>query len=518
MSTRPAANRAGGRKSRLRQHDEARNTSAMSQGTPLAAGFRPLSDDDMRSIHNAALDLLEQVGMATPTPRVVEAALAEGCTLSDSGRLMFPRALVDAMIARAAKNFTVHGRDPKLDFEARNGRVNFCTGGAAVKMLDIDTHQYRPSVLNDLYDLARLCDTLENIQWFTRPIVITDVADIFEFDVNTIYACAAGTRKHIATSISRGDHLYRLLPLLDDLAGGEGCFAKRPFCTVHATTVVSPMNFAGDSLDVACAAIDIGMPIHCQTGPQAGATAPAALAGTLAQAVAETLASLSVINILKPGHPVVLGTWVMVSDLRTGAFSGGGGEQALIGAAAGQMATFYGIPGGMGAGMTDSKLPDNQAGFEKALTMLTASLSGSGFVLESAGMLASLLGCSLEAMVIDNDMLTSIRRIMRGIEVTDETLSVDVIKQVVEGPGHFLGAGQTLDLMNTEYVYPTQADRATPDDWFEGGAKDMWKRAEEKARDVLAHHRPVQIDPETDARIRARFAIHLPPLWQGSGS
>lgn len=514
MSVRSATNRVGGRKSRLRHHEEARNAVTMSQGTPLAAGFRPLSDDDMHRVHNAALDLLEQVGMAAPTPRVVETALAAGCTLSENGRLLFPRSLVETMIMRAAKNFTVHGRDPGLDFEARNGRVNFCTGGAAVKMLDIDTHEYRPSILYDLYDLARLCDTLENIQWFTRPIVITDVVDPFEFDVNTIYACAAGTQKHIATSISQGNHLYRLLPLLDELAGGSGCFAKRPFCTVHATTVVSPMNFAKDSLDVACAAVDIGMPIHCQTGPQAGATAPAALAGILAQVCAETLASLSVVNMMKPGHPVVLGTWVMVSDLRTGAFSGGGGEQALIGAASGQMATFYGIPGGMGAGMTDSKLPDNQAGFEKALTMLTASLSGSGFVLESVGMLASLLGCSLEAMVIDNDMLTSIRRILRGIEVTDETLSVDVIKQVVEGPGHFLGAEQTLDLMNTEYVYPQQSDRRTPEDWFEGGAKDMWKRAEEKAREVLAHHRPIQIDPETDARIRARFPIRLPPLWQ----
>ena len=512
MTARTAPKRTGGRKSRLRSHDEALNAITMSQGTPLAAPFRPLSDEDMHRIHNAALDLLEQVGMATPTVRVTEAALAAGCTLSESGRLMFPRDLVEAMIKRAAKNFTVHGRDPALDFEARNGRVNFCTGGAAVKMLDIDTHEYRPSVLGDLYDLARLCDTLENIQWFTRPIVITDITDLFEFDVNTIYACAAGTQKHIATSISQGDHLHRLLPLLDELAGGEGCFAKRPFCTVHATTVVSPMNFAEESLDVACAAIDIGMPIHLQTGPQAGATAPAALAGTLAQVCAETLASLSVVNILKPGHPVVLGTWVMVSDLRTGAFSGGGGEQALLGAAAGQMATFYGIPGGMGAGMTDSKLPDNQAGFEKALTMLTASLSGSGFVMESAGMLASLLGCSLEAMVIDNDMLTSIRRILRGIEVSDETLSVDVVKQVVESPGHFLGADQTMELMNTEYVYPEQADRATPDDWLEGGAKDIWKRAEEKARDVLANHRPVHINPETDVRIRNSFPIHLPPL------
>ena len=513
MTTNSRRGSSGGRKARLNKHEETRSQLTMCTGSPITAPYQALSHDAVLQVHRAALDLLEQVGMAKATPRVVEVVLANGCQLSESGRLLFPRAIVEEMISVAAKRFTVHGRDPAFDFVAQNGQVNFCTGGAAVKMLDIDTHVYRPSTLTDLYDLARLCDTLENIQWFTRPIVTTDIEDPFELDVNTIYACAAGTQKHIATSIVYGDHVYRLLPLLDHLAGGAGQFAHRPFCTVHATTVVSPMNFAEDSLDVACAAVDIGMPIHLQTGPQAGATAPAALAGTLAQVCAETLASLSVVNMLKPGHSVVLGTWVMVSDLRTGAFSGGSGEQALLGAAAGQMLRYYGIPGGMGAGMTDSKVPDNQAGFEKALTVALAALSGSGFVLESAGMLASLLGCSMEGMVIDNDMLTSIRRIGRGIEVNDETLSVDVIKSVVEGPGHFLGADQTLDIMKTEYVYPQHADRQSPDDWADAGSKDIWKRAEEKVREILAEHRPIQIDPQTDARIRDQFPVHLPKLW-----
>ena len=506
--------RSGGHRARRKQRIDAAKRIGMSKGTDLAACFQPLDQSEVGRVHSAALELLERIGMAAPTDRVKDVALSHGCSLSDKGRLVFPRGLVEDTLAQAAKQFTVHGRDAAFDFEARNGKVNFCTGGAAVKMLDIDTHRYRASTLRDLYDLARLCDTLENIQWFARPVVATDIEDLFELDANTIYACAAGTRKHIATSFTHGDHVRKLVPLLDCLAGGEGRFAKRPFCTVHATTVVSPMTFAPDSLDVACAAVDIGMPIHCQTGPQAGATAPAALAGTLAQVCAEGLASLTVINLLKPGHPVVLGNWAFVSDLRTGAFSGGGGEQALLGAASGQMSAFYGVPGGMGAGMSDSKLPDNQAGFEKALTMVLAALSGGGFVYESAGMLASLLGCSFEAMVIDDDMLSSIRRIARGIEVSDETLSVDVIADVIAGPGHFLGSRQTLELMETEFVYPRHADRSSPDDWFDAGSKDIWDRASSKVRDILQSHRPEQIAPETDARIRDRFVIHLEKSWE----
>jgi trimethylamine--corrinoid protein Co-methyltransferase len=513
MPSKPPTSRSGTRKARLKQREEARKQIKMNPGTDLGTCFKPLSESDVQKIHAAALNLLETVGMAAPTPRVLEAALAHGCSLNNKGRLVFPPGVVEDMLALAAKSFIVHGRNPAFDFEARNGKINFCTGGAAVKMLDIDTHQYRPSTLQDLYDLARVADTLENIQWFARPIVATEIEDIFQFDVNTIYACAAGTQKHIATSITQGDHVYRLVPLLDSLAGGAGEFAKRPFCSVHATTVVSPMNFAEDSLDVACAAIDIGMPIHCQTGPQAGATAPAALAGTLAQVCAEGLASLSVINMLKPGHPVIMGNWAFVSDLRTGAFSGGGGEQALLGAASGQMSAFYGVPGGMGAGMSDSKLPDNQAGFEKALSMSLAALSGSGFVFESAGMLASLMGCSIEAMVIDNEMLSSIRRIARGIEVTEETLSVDVIAEVVESPGHFLGTDQTMALMKTEFVYPEHSDRSSTDDWVDAGSKDIWERTATKAKSILASHYPEQISPEIDSKIRAQYEIHLQPVW-----
>ena len=487
-------------------------------GTELTTQFKPLSNIDVEKIHRAALELLENVGLADPTPRVREFTVENGCLISDKGRLLFPRSLVEDMLDKAAKQFIVHGRNSKFDFEARNGKINFCTGGAAVSMLDIDDRHYRPSTLIDLYDLARLCDTLENIQWVVRPVVATEIDDLFELDVNTVYACAAGTEKHIATSFTQGDHLYRIAPLLDLLAGGEGKYEKCPFCTVHATTIVSPMTFAQDSLDVACAAVDIGMPVHLQTGPQAGATAPAALAGTLVQGCAESLASLSVINMLRPGHPSVIGNWTFVSDLRTGAFSGGGGEQALLGAASGQMSAFYGIPGGMGAGMTDSKVPDNQAGFEKALTMMSAALSGGGFVYESAGMMVSLLGCSFESMLIDDDMLSNIRRIAKGIEVTDESLSVSVVADTVEGPGHFLGHEQTMKLMETEYVYPRQADRSSPNDWQDAGASDAWDRATQRARKILTEHFPEYIDVSTDKLIREQFNIQLPTVNELKGN
>ena len=161
--------------------------------------------------------------------------------------------------------------------------------------------------------------------------------------------------------------------------------------------------------------------------------------------------------------------------------------------------------------MSDSKLPDNQAGHEKGLTVTLAAHAGANLVYESAGMLGSLLACSLEALVIDNDMLGAINRTVRGIEVTDETMSADIIGEVIGGAGHFLGSPQTLDLMEKEYIYPLIGDRLSPDDWSEAGARNATERAHDYVVATLAEHYPSHVDRQTDASIRQRFPIKLAP-------
>jgi len=256
--------------------------------------------------------------------------------------------------------------------------------------------------------------------------------------------------------------------------------------------------------------IKIGAPIWVIVAPQAGATAPAALAGAVVQSVAEALAGLLMIDMVEPGFPVIVGPWPFVSDLRTGAFTGGSGEEAVVSAGAAQMVNFYGLPSSVGAGMTDSKLPDYQAGYEKALTIALAAQSGCNNVSESAGMLGSLMALSLESMVIDNDLLGAVLRTVRGIEVNEETLSYKVIQQVVHGEGHFLRADQTLRLMRTDYEYPALADRSTPGEWEAAGSPDIRQRAGVRVKSILSSHYPDYIDPAIDAKIRERFPILLP--------
>ena len=205
--------------------------------------------------------------------------------------------------------------------------------------------------------------------------------------------------------------------------------------------------------------------------------------------IAETLASLLLIDLIKPGHPVIFGPWPFVTDLRTGSFSGGSGEEAIMSAASAQITNHYGLASSVGAGMTDSKSPDAQAGYEKGITVALAALAGCNNVSESSGMMASLMGYSFESLVIDNDMLGMVMRTVRGIEVNEETLSYRAIKDTVEGEGHFLRDPQTLELMKTEYLYPTLADRSTQEEWEAEGSPDMRQRAEKRAREILSLHR-----------------------------
>ena len=307
--------------------------------------------------------------------------------------------------------------------------------------------------------------------------------------------------------------------MLHVMAGGEDNWRARPFVSQSNCFVVPPMKFAQDACRCLEAAVRGGMPVLLLAAGQAGATSPASLAGAVVQEVAEVLAGLSYVNLIVPGHPAVFGTWPFVSDLRTGAMSGGSGEQALLMAACAQMANYYDLPSGVASGMTDSKLPDAQAGYEKGVTAALVGNAGANLIYESAGMHASLLGCCYESYVIDNDMLGSVQRTIRGIEISDESLAVETIRDVcTQGPGHFLGHAQTLDLMQKDYVYPEVGDRTSPKEWIEQGSRDAGQLARARVAEILASHFPAHIDPAVDAEVRARFPVKLPAAAMRPGS
>jgi trimethylamine--corrinoid protein Co-methyltransferase len=499
--------RVGAREARRAQRNK---RAAGSVGASLRGGtYKPLSDRDIERVHHTALDVLEKVGMGNPLPILRERALARGCWLDDHGRLCFPRALVEDVVAAMPREFVVHGYSPDYDMESAAGRVLFSPGGDAVTTLDVNGRSYRSSTLVDVYDFARLIDWLEHVHDFSQVVIATDIPDLRAADLNMAYAAISGTTKHVCLSPTNAAHVDDIIELMNLIAGGEKKRRERPFCSAGGCCVVSPLTYGDKNSEVCLAATRIGGPVWAVMSPQAGATAPAALAGTLVQVTAESLAALLLVQLVVPGQPMAFGPWPFVSDLRTGAFTGGGGEQALLAAAAAQIGLYYGLPTSVGAGMSDAKWPDAQAGFEKGVTVTAAALAG-GEVSEVAGMMASLMGCSFEAMVIDNDMLGNVARVLRGIEVTEETLSFETIRDVVRDPGHYLGHSQTLSLMESEYLYPGISDRRSQGEWEETGRLDIVAAAHARVREILSTHYPDHIDSATDRKIRERFDILLP--------
>lgn len=187
-------------------------------------------------------------------------------------------------------------------------------------------------------------------------------------------------------------------------------------------------------------------------------------------------------------------------------------------AASAQIANHYGLVSSVASGMTDAKTMDAQAGYEKGITITAAALAGGNLVSAYPGIVGSLMGQSFEGLVIDNDLLGNTQRLLRGIEVNDETLSYEVIAASVRGAGHYLGAEQTLQLMRSEFHYPDIADRTSPGEWQEEGSRTIYERAHDRVGEILSTHYPTYLDPAVDARIRERFPIRLDPADMRPGN
>lgn len=475
----------------------------------IGGRLKPLSTDEVALVEETALSLLETLGLSQATPSMIDKVTAAGGVLSDCGRLLFPRGLVLRTIAEARRGFTLCGQAPEHDLLLGGARVHMSSGGAAPGVFDIATGGYRPSTLADLYDAARLVDAMDNIHHFSRSVVASDIDDTAEMDLNTAYACLVGTSKHVSVSITEPGNVPAIADLCYTIAGGEAAFRARPFLTVMVCHVVPPMRFAEEACDVLEAAIEAGFPVQLISAGQAGATSPASIAGSLVQAVAETLAGLVFARLVDPGVRAIFAPKPLVADLRTGSMCGGGGEQAILMAAAAQMGRHYDLPTSSIAGITDAKTLDAQYGAEKTLAVAMAAHAGSNLVTQAAGMQASLLGVSLEAYVSDNDLLGNILRTVRGVEASPENTAAEVIAAVCQGPGHYLGEPDTYGRMKSDYFYPRIGDRRTPTEWEGDGSRPVGAAARETARALLADHVPMHIPDPMDRDLRARFNIRL---------
>ena len=474
---------------------------------PVGGRLALLDEAELDLIHDAALAILADTGLADPTDEATNLVLGAGGSLSPNGRLLFPPALVERVIDSLPGRITLCGRRPGTDLVLGGTGVHLGSGGASPQILDLYTGRYRDSVLADIYDAARIVEQMDHIHFFSRPMVARDIEDPAAMELNTAWACLAGTSKHVMVSASSVASVDAIAALAHRIAGSEAAFRDRPFLSLNVNHVVPPLRFDPDSVDVLIHAARRGIPVMVNTFGQLGASSPVTIAGCVAQTTAETLAGMVLAWLAAPDVCAIFGPRPMVTDLRTGAMAGGGGEQAKLTAAAIQMARRYGLPSSTIAGASDSKWPDAQAGHEKCLSVTLALQAGADFVTQAAGTQASLMATALESYVIDNDMLGSILSAHTAIEVSEATLDPAAIHAAATGAGHFLGEAETLARMNSDFLYPQIGDRRTIGEWQDDGAADSWKRAHARVCEILAAPPPRLIDAALAAQLETEFDL-----------
>jgi trimethylamine--corrinoid protein Co-methyltransferase len=469
--------------------------------------YKPLTDDEVKRIHEASLEVLRRTGVQVDEPEALALFEQAGANVEGT-RVRLPRSLVEDAVDKAPSRVVLAGRDPEHDLFLEDARVHIGTGGAALQVLDADSGEIRKAVLRDVGDMARIVDALDNIHFYLIPIYPTDVPDE-KVEISKYYASLANTTKHVQAGAYTLRGIRNVVAMCERIAGSPEALRTRPLVSFITSWMVSPLLFATDVTTLLIEVCRQGMPVVLSAAPMAGSTSPITLAGTLAQLTAEQLSGLTLTQLVNPGTPVVMGPIPATADMRSGKYLGGSVELGISNAAITQLAHFYEVPIYNSAGMTDSKLPDIQAGMEKAQSAIQVALAGANFIHHAAGMLEDMSTIAYEQFVIDNEMLGMAMRAVRGIAVDDDTLALEAIDRVGPG-GHYLADDHTMRYMRTEHYYPSNVfDRQGRDQWEVDGRSDAWSRAKEIAHEILATHEPEPLDPGVDGWIRERFAETL---------
>ncbi len=473
-----------------------------------AKPYRLYSEQEAKRIDEAVMWTLENVGIQVNSRQARELLLEGGGKDRGSNTVTLPERLVRECVDRAPSKVTLYGRDERHNLELEDARVYFGTGGTVLHTLDLETGKRRPTTLLDIARVGRLVDALENVHFYLVPLYPNDLAKE-QVDVNRFYAGLANTEKHIMGGIYTGEGLREAISLAEEVAGGADALRERPIVS-FITCTVAPLRIDATYGDFLVEIAKRGLPVAIPSEVVAGITGPMTIAGSTVVQLAETIAGLVIAQLANPGTPVILGTVSTVMDPRRAGYLSGAVEMGLMQAGMAQMAQYYRLPLYATAGMSDSKVPDAQAGYEKAMTALLVGLAGANYIHDAAGPLEFCTTAAYEQYVIDDEILGMVMRCVRGVEVSEDTLGLEAISQVGPG-GHFLTNAHTLKHMRSELFMPRVSDRNLREKWEEKGAMDTRDRARDVAREMLGQHRPPGFAEGVDRKLRERFPkIALP--------
>jgi len=453
----------------------------------LAGGsFKPLTSEAISRVHETVLRIIEEVGCAVNSEIALESLERAGAIVDkERRRVRLSREKALELIGLAPSEVRLCGRNEENDALLGGDRVYTGTGGTALYIYEPDTGQKRPATLDDLKNIARLVDKLDNIHLFLLPTYPNELP-LEQVDVNRFFAGLDNTTKHTMGGVYTLDGANEVIRMAETVAGSAEALRQRPLISI-ITCSISPFIIDGKYGDMVVAIAKSGVPLVCPAEPLCGATSPVTLAGNLVVQTVDSLMGVMLAQAVNPGTPVIFGSVATSTDPRDLKYLAGSVEMGLINAAGAQMAQFYKLPFYATGGMTDSKVLDTQSGYESALTGLLCALAGANFIHDAAGLMEFAMTACYEKYVIDNEILGMVMRAVEGIRVDDETLAYDLIQQVGPG-GNFVTAKHTRRFMRREHYQPTLSDRDSREEWETKGEKMTRERAAETVRTILDSH------------------------------
>ncbi len=462
-----------------------------------------LSPAEVQRIHTATLEVIESVGVKFPSAKAMAIWEAHGATVDrETAIVKVPGHLIEAALKQTPPAYTLAARDPVQDLPLDGNHVFVGTDGCGVEVLDLTTGERRRSGLQDVADIARVADCLPEVAFHWVPVSAQDYPPETR-SLHEIRVIWENSTKHVQTeSIYSEREARAAVEMAAAIAGGREALRQRPLLSIMQCAL-PPLGHDGGSVEAALVAAEAGLPTGFMTMASCASTGPATVAGNLVVGNAEVISGLALIQLAYPGAPVFYAAAQTVMDLRTGAYTGGGPEDFLFGAASNVLADFYNVPLSMGSFATGAKEPNWQAGLENGLSTFMASVVMSDMLL-GVGLLHGSRIWSFEQMLLDCEIFSLIRQMMAGIVVDDETLALETIRAVGPG-GNFLSQKHTKrhmrDLWPARYL-----DRRPYNVWAEqqDGAHD-WAR--EEARRILSTHQPDPLAPELAKELHQIIAL-----------
>jgi len=465
--------------------------------------FRPLSGADVEKIHQASLQVLGEVGFDVHNAEALELFKKSDAQVDEERRLVkVPAEMVAELVEKAPRSVVLYGRDEKHNLDLGDGRVYLGTGGTALNILDAHSGVCRRAELGDLIEIIKLVEGLEHIHFIVLPTYPHDLPQE-NVDVNRFFAGLNHTRKHVMGGVYTSRGIERVIQMAEMVAGSRQALRERPIISM-ITCGISPLRLDGKYGGFMIQVAREGIPVAVPTEPLCGATSPVTLAGNLVIQNCDSLINVMTTQLVNPGTPVIYGCVATSTDLRDLKYLGGSVESGLINAATAQMAQFYRLPYYATAGISDSKCIDAQCGYESAVNNLMVALSGANFIHDAAGLMEFAMTVCKEKYVVDNEIIGMAMRAVYGIEVNDQTLALDTIREVGPG-GHFVAARHTRKFMKKEHYIPALSDRDQRNDWEERGSLDTLKRATAVVEEILGRDQPVVLEDSLRKWILGEF-------------